>query len=67
MRTIAKLAHMGHLGSRSPLSGMLGHVRRALSVVASDRRPARPLQDLDGWSDQSEVAFYETCRVGTCP
>ncbi len=62
MRTIAKLAHLGTPGGRSPLSDVFGHVKRALSAT-SDRRPLRPLQDIDGWSTQAEVAYYEDCRV----
>lgn len=65
MRTIAKLAHLGTPGGRFPLSDMLDHVKRALSAKA-DRRPARPLQDIDGWSDQAEVAYYEDCRASRC-
>lgn len=67
MRTIAKLAHLGGQGGRPPLSDILLHVRRALAAAGPDRRPARPLQDIDDWSDQAEVAFYEDCRGGRCP
>lgn len=66
MRTITKLAPLGHSGGRSPLTDMLDHVRRALNVTAPDRRPSRPLQDIDGWSDQAEVAYYEGCRASRC-
>ena len=62
MRTIAKLAHLGTAGGRHPLSDAIGHVRRAIGAAA-DRRAPRPLQDIDGWSDQAEVAFYES-RAG---
>ncbi len=65
MTRIAKLAHLGTTGGRAPLSDMLDNVRRALSG-AVERRAPRPLQDLDGWSDQAEVAYYETCRAGRC-
>ena len=65
MRTITKLAHLGIQGGFSPLSDVLGHVKRAWCAKA-DRRPIRPLQDLDGWSDQAEVAFYETCTASRC-
>ncbi len=67
MRNFTKLAHLGHSGARSPLADMLDHVRRALTAAAPDRRPSRPLQDMDGWSDQAEVAYYEDCRAGRCP
>lgn len=66
MRTIAKLAHLGHSSGRSPLTGVFDHVRRALNAAAPDRRPSRPLQDIDGWSDQAEVAYYEDCRASRC-
>ena len=39
---------------------------RALVATALDLRPARPLQDLDGWSDQAEVAYYEGCWASRC-
>ena len=66
MRTITKLAHVGHSSGRSPLTGMLGHVRRALTTATPDRRPSRPQQDIDEWSDQAEVAYYEDCRASRC-
>lgn len=65
MRTIAKLAHLGTTGGRFPLSDVFDHLRRALNAKA-DRRPSRPLQDIDGWSDQAEVAYYEGCRASRC-
>ncbi len=66
MQTIVKLAHLGTPGGLSPLSDRLGHVLRALVATALDLRPARPLQDLDGWSDQAEVAYYEGCWASRC-
>ena len=66
MRTISKLAHLGNTAGRSPLSDVLGHVRRALAAAAPDRRPTRPMQDIDDWSDQAEVAHYENCRASLC-
>ncbi|WP_237481114.1 hypothetical protein [Lichenibacterium dinghuense] len=66
MRTIAKLAHLGPSGGRSPLSEVVGHVLRALAAATSDRRPTRPLRDIDEWSDQAEIAFYEDGRAGRC-
>lgn len=62
MSKIAKLAHLGTNGGRFPLTDMFDNVWRALSG-AGERRPARPLQDIDGWSDQAEVAYYESCRA----
>ena len=62
MTKIAKLAHLGINGGRFPLSDMFDNVRRALSGTG-ERRSARPLQDIDGWSDQAEVAYYESCRA----
>lgn len=67
MRTIAKLAHLGNSGGRSPFSDVLGSVRRALTAVAPERRSARPMQDVDVWSDQAEVAYHEDCRASRCP
>lgn len=63
MRTITKLAHPGPAGARSSLTGVFDHVRRALNAAA-DRRLLRPLQDIDDWSHQSEVAYYEDGRPG---
>ncbi len=65
MRTIAKLAHLGTSGHRASLTDVLDHVRRALAPK-TDRRMTRPLQDLDNWSDQAEVAFYEDGHAGRC-
>ncbi|RYB03702.1 hypothetical protein [Lichenibacterium ramalinae] len=65
MRTIAKLAHLGTQGGRFPLLDVIDNVKRVLSAAA-DRRSTRPLQDLDGWSDQAEVAYYEDCRACRC-
>ena len=65
MRVIAKLAHVGIHGQRSPLSDVIDHVKRACSVKPY-RRSAPPLQDLDSWSDQAEVAYYEDCLSGRC-
>ena len=67
MRNFTKLGPLGHSGGRSPFADMIGHVRRALIAAAPDRRPFRPLQDIDGWSDQAEVAYYEDCRASRCP
>lgn len=64
MLTIAKLAHLGPSGGRSPLSEVVGHVLRVLAAATSDRRLARPLQDIDEWSDQAEIAFYEDRQTG---
>ncbi len=65
MRTIAKLAYSGTHGQRSSLSDVIDHVKRAF-CVKSYRRGARPLQDLDDWSDQAEVAYYEDCPSNRC-
>ena len=61
MRTITKLVFPGSNEARQPRGGVLDHVKRALHARA-DRRIPRPLQDLDTWSDQSEVDYYEHCR-----
>ena len=60
MSTITKLIS-GSSEARQPRAGVLDHVKRALHARA-DRRAHRPLQDLDTWSDQSEVDYYERCR-----
>ena len=44
---------------------MLDSIKRTFSEKAARRMP-RPLQDLDGWSDQAEVAFYEDLRSTRC-
>ena len=62
MSTFAKLAHLGAGVGFSPLADLFDHVRRRFAVT-SDRRARRPLQDIDGWSDQAEVAYYEACRL----
>ena len=67
MRSIAKLAHLGTSGGRSPLFDVVGHVRRVLTAAALDRRPPRPLRDIDDWSDQAEVAYYEDGRAFRMP
>ena len=65
MRTITKLAPTGFHGQRTSLGDMVGTIKR-VCAIKSDRRPQRPLQDIDGWSDQAEVAFYEDCRLSRC-
>ena len=44
---------------------MVGTLKRSWAVKASRRNP-RPLEDIDGWSDQAEVAFYEDNRLSRC-
>jgi hypothetical protein len=58
MRTDSKLAALNGSPLRTPLHDALETLRRALTS-RSDRRIARQLRDIDGWSDQSEVAFLE--------
>ena len=65
MRMIAKLASLGTPHQRSPLNEMIHHVKRAWAG-SSDRKAARRLQDIDSWSDQAEVAYYEDCRAARC-
>ncbi len=62
MLTLTKLAHLGAGAGRSPIADLLDHVRR-LFAETTDRRSRRPLQDIDRWSDQAEVAYYENCRL----
>ena len=65
MRMIAKLATFGTPHQRSPLTDAIHYVKRAWTV-GSDRKPTRRLQDIDSWSDQAEVAYYEGCRAARC-
>ena len=65
MRMIAKLATFGTPHQRSPLNELIHHVKRAWTI-GSDRKPMRRLQDIDSWSDQAEVAYYEDCRAARC-
>ncbi|MGI3903666.1 MAG: hypothetical protein ACRYGP_14740 [Janthinobacterium lividum] len=62
MSTLAKLAHLGTGAGLSPIADFFDTVRRRFATT-SDRRARRPLQDIDGWSDQAEVAYYENCRL----
>ena len=65
MRQIIKLAPSGFHGHRTSLGDMFGTIMRTWSEKAARRTP-RPLQDVDGWSDQAEIAFYEGCRPTRC-
>ena len=65
MRMIAKLASLGTPHQRSPLNEIIHHVKRAWGV-GSDRKVTRRLQDIDSWSDQAEIAYYEDCRAARC-
>ncbi len=62
MSTLAKLAHLGTGIGLSPIADLFDSVRRHLAST-TDRRLRRPFQDIDGWSDQAEVAYYENCRL----
>ena len=66
MRMITKLASLGTSHQRSPLNELIHHVKRAW-MVGSDRKSMRRLRDIDNWSDQAEVAYYEDCRAARCP
>lgn len=61
MLTHAKSARPDASSQRSALGDMMGQVRRSLAAKAARRLP-RPLEDIDSWSDQTEVAFYEDVR-----
>lgn len=61
MRTEAKLAHLAGSDAKSLVLEVVTQVKRAW-ITKAERRDARPLRDVDGWSDQSEVAFYEEGR-----
>ncbi len=65
MRMITKLALLGTSHQRSPLSDMIDQFKRAWTA-GSDRKTTRRLRDIDSWSDQAEVAYYEDCRAVRC-
>lgn len=58
MRFEEKLARSRGTEPRSHVQGVLGSMKRILSRKI-DRHAERPLRDIDGWSTQSEVAYYE--------
>lgn len=60
MKTESKLAHLRDSFQKLHLHNVVHSARRALESKI-DRLSARPLRDADGWSDQTEVAFYEEC------
>ena len=62
---IAKLVPLGTPHQRSPLSDIIDQVKRAWTA-GSERKTTRRLQDIDSWSDQAEVAYYEDCRAVRC-
>ncbi len=45
------------------IQDVLQSARRVIEATAEGLM-ARPLRDIDEWSDQSEVAFYEEGRAG---
>lgn len=58
MRTETKLAPMRGALQKLHLADVLQSVRRVLDAT-TDRAIERRLRDIDSWSDQTEVAFYE--------
>ncbi len=60
MKTESKLAHLRDSIQKFHIQNVVHSARRALESKI-DRLSVRPLRDLDGWSDQAEVAFYEEC------
>lgn len=57
MKSETKLAQFVSTLNRLHLPEVVSTARRALESRLD--RSARPLRDLDGWSTQAEVAFYE--------
>lgn len=62
MKSESKLAHLRDTIQKLHLQDVIHSARRALESTAQ-RWSARPLRDVDGWSDQAEVAFYEECQA----
>ena len=58
MKTDTKLAPMRGVLQKLHLESVVTAARRAIESTL-ERQGQRPLRDVDGWSDQAEVAFYE--------
>lgn len=58
MRTETKLASMRGAFQKLNLQDVLQSARRVLEAT-TERSADRRLREIDGWSDQSEVAYYE--------
>ena len=58
MRSQSKLAHLRGTLQKLHIQDVI-HSARKVFESKVDRLTIRPLRDVDGWSDQSEVAFYE--------
>ena len=61
MKSETKLAHLRGSIQKLHISNVIDSARKVLESTV-DRLTVRPLRDIDGWSDQAEVAFYEECR-----
>lgn len=62
MKSESKLAPVRDTIQKLNLQHVLHSARRVLEHTAQ-RWSVRPLRDVDGWSDQAEVAFYEECQA----
>ncbi|HEX4765499.1 MAG TPA: hypothetical protein VH414_04400 [Lichenihabitans sp.] len=58
MKTDTKLAPFRGALQKLHLHAVVTTARRAIESTM-ERYGQRPLRDVDGWSDQAEVAFYE--------
>ena len=58
MRTESKLASLWGVFQKLSLHDVMQSARRVIEATP-ERGVSRPLRDIDDWSDQSEVAYYE--------
>ncbi len=58
MKTETRLAPIRDALQKLHLHAVVATARRAIYSTMG-RYGQRPLRDIDGWSDQAEVAFYE--------
>ena len=61
MRTETKLAPNTGASQKRGLQDIVLSARKALRAFQAYERP---LRDIDGWSDQAEVAYCEEFRLG---
>ncbi len=58
MKSESKLAHLRGSLQKFHIQDVIHSARKVLESKV-DRLTIRPLRDVDDWSDQAEVAFYE--------
>lgn len=61
MKSEAKLAHLRGNMQKFHIQDVIHSARKILECKL-DGSTVRPLRDVDGWSDQAEVAFYEEAQ-----